>query len=84
MEKIADAAEVSVGAVYFYFKNKEDLLIQTLEEVPIHVQRGRDGGMPQSLLDHLRVLTLGDQHRSMGMPQVMKPQWFAHRGAHSR
>lgn len=33
MEQIADAAEVSVGAVYFYFKNKEDLLIQMMEEI---------------------------------------------------
>jgi AcrR family transcriptional regulator len=33
MEQIADAAEVSVGAVYFYFKNKEDLLIQLLGEI---------------------------------------------------
>lgn len=32
MEEIADAAEVSTGAVYFYFKNKEDLLIQLLDE----------------------------------------------------
>lgn len=33
MEQIADAAEVSVGAVYFYFKNKEDLLIQMMDEI---------------------------------------------------
>jgi len=33
MEKIADMAEVSVGTVYFYFKNKEDLLIQLLDEI---------------------------------------------------
>jgi len=33
MEQIADAAEVSVGAVYFYFKNKEDLLIQMMAEI---------------------------------------------------
>ncbi len=33
MEQIADAAEVSVGAVYFYFKNKEDLLIQLMDEI---------------------------------------------------
>ncbi|MBS3754377.1 MAG: helix-turn-helix transcriptional regulator [Desulfobacterales bacterium] len=33
MEQIADAAEVSVGAVYFYFKNKEDLLIRMMEEI---------------------------------------------------
>lgn len=33
MEQIADAAEVSVGAVYFYFKNKEDLLVQLMDEI---------------------------------------------------
>ncbi len=33
MEKIADEAEVSVGTVYFYFKNKEDLLIKLLGNI---------------------------------------------------
>jgi AcrR family transcriptional regulator len=33
MEQIADASEVSVGAVYFYFKNKEDLLVQLMDEI---------------------------------------------------
>ena len=33
MERIADMAEVSVGTVYFYFKNKEDLLLQLLDEI---------------------------------------------------
>ncbi len=33
INKIADLAEVSVGTVYFYFKNKEDLLIQLLDEI---------------------------------------------------
>jgi len=33
MEMIADAAEVSVGAVYFYFKNKEDLLVHLIEDI---------------------------------------------------
>jgi AcrR family transcriptional regulator len=32
MERIADEAEVSVGTVYFYFKNKEDLLLQLLDQ----------------------------------------------------
>jgi AcrR family transcriptional regulator len=31
MERVADEAEVSVGTVYFYFKNKEDLLVQLLD-----------------------------------------------------
>ncbi len=33
INKIADLAEVSVGTVYFYFKNKEDLLAQLLDEI---------------------------------------------------
>jgi AcrR family transcriptional regulator len=33
MEQIADLAEVSVGTVYFYFKNKEDLLVQLLDAI---------------------------------------------------
>jgi len=33
IERIADRAEVSVGTVYFYFKNKEDLLIQLLDTI---------------------------------------------------
>jgi AcrR family transcriptional regulator len=33
MEEIADLAEVSVGTVYFYFKNKEDLMLQMLEKI---------------------------------------------------
>ena len=33
MEQIANASEVSVGAVYFYFKNKEDLIIQLMNEI---------------------------------------------------
>lgn len=32
MERIADEAEVSVGTVYFYFRNKEDLLLQLLDQ----------------------------------------------------
>ncbi len=33
MEQIADSAELSVGAVYFYFKNKEDLLVHLLNQI---------------------------------------------------
>jgi AcrR family transcriptional regulator len=33
MEEVADLAEVSVGTVYFYFKNKEDLISQMLEKI---------------------------------------------------
>jgi AcrR family transcriptional regulator len=33
MERIADEAEVSVGSLYVYFKNKEDLLIKLLDDI---------------------------------------------------
>lgn len=33
MERIADEAEVSVGTLYFYFKNKEDLLVNLLDDI---------------------------------------------------
>jgi len=32
MERIADEAELAVGTLYFYFKNKEDLLIHLLDQ----------------------------------------------------
>ncbi|MBI2566636.1 MAG: TetR/AcrR family transcriptional regulator [Candidatus Schekmanbacteria bacterium] len=33
MTQIADAAEVSVGTVYFYFKNKEELMVRILADI---------------------------------------------------
>lgn len=39
MEKIADMSEMSVGALYFYFKNKEALLIQMIDEIGQLVRR---------------------------------------------
>ena len=33
VEQISDRAEVSIGTVYFYFKNKEDLLIHMIDEI---------------------------------------------------
>ncbi len=33
MERLAEMAEVSVGTVYFYFKNKEDLLVHLLNGI---------------------------------------------------
>ncbi len=39
LENIADAAEVSVGTVYFYFKNKEDLLITLMQKVGYQLRK---------------------------------------------
>lgn len=38
MEKIADSAEVSVGTLYFYFKNKEDLLVHLLDKISFELR----------------------------------------------
>ena len=38
MEKIADEAEVSVGTLYFYFKNKEDLLMKLLDTIGFEIR----------------------------------------------
>jgi AcrR family transcriptional regulator len=39
MEQIADLSEVSTGSVYFYFKNKADLLIHLLHEISIYLRK---------------------------------------------
>lgn len=38
LEEIAEAAEVSVGTVYSYFKNKEDLLVSLMQKVGNHLR----------------------------------------------
>lgn len=38
MVMIADAAEVSVGTLYFYFKNKEDILVRLLEKISFELR----------------------------------------------
>jgi AcrR family transcriptional regulator len=38
IEEIADLAEVSTGAVYFYFKNKEDLLMKLMKEIGLYLR----------------------------------------------
>jgi len=39
MEDIADMAEVSVGTVYGYFKNKEELLTNVMDDISLYVRR---------------------------------------------
>jgi AcrR family transcriptional regulator len=39
IEDIADIAEVSVGAVYGYFKNKEELLVHVLDDIGLYVRK---------------------------------------------
>ena len=38
IEDIAELAEVSVGNVYGYFKNKEELLVQVLDDIGHYVR----------------------------------------------
>ncbi|HSV96823.1 MAG TPA: TetR/AcrR family transcriptional regulator [Spirochaetota bacterium] len=39
IEEIASLAEVSPGTVYFYFANKEDLLVNLIREIGIHLRQ---------------------------------------------
>jgi len=39
IEDVADAAEVSVGTVYGYFKNKEELLFNVLDDIGAYIRK---------------------------------------------
>ena len=39
IEQVADLAEVSVGTVYFYFKKKEEILINLMEDIGFHLRK---------------------------------------------
>jgi len=38
MERIADAAEVSTGTLYFNFRNKEDILVHLMDEIAYEIR----------------------------------------------
>lgn len=50
IEEIADLAEVSTGAVYFYFKNKEDLLIKLMQEIGLFLREWLGRELEKNLL----------------------------------
>ena len=39
IEQVADSAEVSVGTVYFYFKKKEEILINLMEDIGFQLRK---------------------------------------------
>ena len=55
MEQVADRAEVSVGTVYFYFKNKEDLLVHLIGDIGYQLRNllGREFSKSDGSLDGL-------------------------------
>ncbi|MEW6554239.1 MAG: TetR/AcrR family transcriptional regulator [Actinomycetota bacterium] len=48
IEEIADLAEVSTGTIYFYFKNKEDLLIRLMHSIGYLLRKMLGGGLAES------------------------------------
>lgn len=53
IEDIAEIAEVSVGVVYCYFKNKEDLLVNVLDDIGMYIRKlaGKAFGEADSTLE---------------------------------
>lgn len=56
VEQIAEAAEVSVGTVYFYFRNKEDLLVHLMNDIGYQLRDllGREFKKADGSLDGMR------------------------------
>jgi len=52
--------------------------------VPWNREEHLNRRVPEPELDDFRVLTLDDEHRRMGIAEVMKPERLANRGADSR
>lgn len=48
IEEIADLAEVSTGTIYFYFKNKEDLLIKLMHSIGYLIRKTLGEGLAES------------------------------------
>lgn len=61
IEEIADLAEVSSGTVYFYFKNKEDLLIKIMQEIGFNLRKllGEEFRRTEPSLDSLKNVVFG-------------------------
>jgi AcrR family transcriptional regulator len=61
IEEIADLAEVSTGSVYFYFKNKEELLIKLMQEIGHDLRKslGEQFQKTNFSLDGFRVISFG-------------------------
>jgi AcrR family transcriptional regulator len=65
IEEIADLAEVSTGSVYFYFKNKEELLIKLMQQIGHDLRKsmGEEFQKTEFSLDGFRTISfvfLGD------------------------
>jgi hypothetical protein len=59
-------------------------LIEAFEKVSVGVESGPDRSMSEALLDHLRVLALGDQEGDVRVPQVVEAARLLHRSAYGR
>jgi hypothetical protein len=55
-------------------------LVEAFEEMPVGVEGGPDRRVSKSLLDHFRVLALGNQQGNVGVSQVMESAGSSHRG----
>lgn len=58
--------------------------IETVEQMPVRVEGDLDRGVPETVLDYLGMLALGDEHRRMRVSEVMKAEWLTDRAPHRR
>ena len=59
----------------------EQLFVMAVEEMAVTVERGPGRGVPEPLLDLLRVPSLPDEDRRAAMPKVVEPQTLRQSGS---
>jgi hypothetical protein len=51
--------------------------VEAVEEVPVHVEDGSDGGVAEACGDRFGVFSLGDEEGGVGVPEVVESAGLA-------
>ncbi|MEV0276362.1 TetR/AcrR family transcriptional regulator [Streptomyces sp. NPDC050610] len=74
--RIAERAGISIGSLYQYYPNKDAILVELtaahLDAGLTLVQKRRDGELPESLEDILRLFVRGAISNHRGHPQLLR------------
>jgi len=77
------AHRVHISCGEGHFEAVGGSLVQTLEQVPVGIQSGFDRRVTEPFLNDLRVLSLRDQERCVGVAQIVESAGLPDRGLHS-